>query len=328
MHQELQKYLKIFDALTLGVTKYGKAPHKIVMLLSVLQAVKNQLITQNRIYVTPELIAIFRSNWNDLVLTQHVCNFALPFWHLKGSKNAVKIKFWHPVAKPGYEMALQTKESVSSLGELNATIEYVVLNDDLFSLMKDATQNIVLTQFLLDKYFSDTKDKFSLSGKNYNILLDDIEDKILNESKEEYQLEIKKLLLQKDEEEIFLRGSLFKREIPKIYNNTCCISGMRIDTTINASLIDACHIVPFSVSYDDTVTNGIALCPNLHRAFDRGLIAIDDNYSVMISTSFREEETRYSIKTFESKTIKLPSVKNYYPLIENFVWHRKNVFKY
>ena len=328
MHQELQKYLKIFEALTLGVTKYGKAPHKIVMLLSVLQAVKNQLITQNRIYVTPELIAIFRSNWNDLVHTQHVCNFALPFWHLKGSKNAVKIKFWHPVAKPGYEMALQTKESVSSLGELNATIEYVVLNDDLFSLMKDATQNIVLTQFLLDKYFSDTKDKFSLSGKNYNILLDDIEDKILNESKEEYQLEIKKLLLQKDEEEIFLRGSLFKREIPKIYNNTCCISGMRIDTTINASLIDACHIVPFSVSYDDTVTNGIALCPNLHRAFDRGLIAIDDDYSVMVSTSFREEETRYSIKTFESKTIKLPSVKNYYPLIENFVWHRKNVFKY
>jgi putative restriction endonuclease len=103
---------------------------------------------------------------------------------------------------------------------------------------------------------------------------------------------------------------------------------MRIDTTINASLIDACHIVPFSVSYDDTVTNGIALCPNLHRAFDRGLIAIDDDYSVMVSTSFREEETRYSIKTFESKTIKLPSVKNYYPLIENFVWHRKNVFKY
>ena len=323
MQEELQKYLKIFDTLTLGVTKYGKAPHKIVMLLSVLQAVKNQLITQNRIYVMPELIAIFRSNWNDLVLTQHVCNFALPFWHLKGNKKAVKTKFWHPVAKPGYEMALQTKESVSSLGELNAAIDYVVLNEDLFSLMKDATQNAILTQFLLEKYFPDTKDKFSFSNKNYNTLLDDIEDKILNESREEYQVEIKKLLLKKDEEEIFLRGSLFKREIPKIYNNTCCISGMRIDTTINASMIDACHIVPFSHSYDDTVTNGIALCPNLHRAFDRGLIAIDDDYRVMVNNNFVESENaEYSIRIFNGRKILLPDIKKYHPSLENFQKHR------
>jgi putative restriction endonuclease len=105
--------------------------------------------------------------------------------------------------------------------------------------------------------------------------LDELEDKVLNESPEIYKKEIKVLIEQKNEDEIFLRGSLFKREIPKIYNNTCCISGMRIDATINVSMIDACHIVPFNESYDDTVTNGIALCPNLHRAFDRGLIAID-----------------------------------------------------
>ena len=169
--------------------------------------------------------------------------------------------------------------------------------------------------------------KFSFSNKNYNTLLDDIEDKILNESREQYQGEIRKLLIEKDEEEIFLRGSLFKREIPKIYNNTCCISGMRIDTTINASMIDACHIVPFSQSYDDTVTNGIALCPNLHRAFDRGLIAIDDDYRVMVSTSFREEETSYSIANFENKRINLPLLSSYCPSVENFRWHRKNVFK-
>jgi len=327
MQEELQKYLKIFDTLALGVTKYGKAPHKIVMLLSVLHAVKNQLITQNRIYVTPELIAIFRSNWNELVLTQHVCNFALPFWHLKGSKRSVKTKFWHPVAKPGYEMALETKESVSSLGELNAAIDYVTLNEDLFSLMKDATANAILTQCLLEKYFPNTHDKFNSSVKDYSTLLDDIEDKILNESREQYQGEIRKLLIEKDEEEIFLRGSLFKREIPKIYNNTCCISGMRIDSTINASMIDACHIIPFSHSYDDTVTNGIALCPNLHRAFDRGLIAIDDDYRVMVSTSFREEETSYNIANFENKRINLPLLSSYCPSVENFRWHRKNVFK-
>jgi len=102
---------------------------------------------------------------------------------------------------------------------------------------------------------------------------------------------------------------------------------MRIDATIAITMVDACHIVPFSISYDDTVTNGIALCPNLHRAFDRGLIAIDEDYRVVVSKSFKEVETSYSIGAFEGKKIQLPRMKSYYPLGENFGWHRKNVFK-
>lgn len=102
---------------------------------------------------------------------------------------------------------------------------------------------------------------------------------------------------------------------------------MKIDATINVSMIDACHIVPFSVSYDDTVTNGIALCPNLHRAFDRGLIAIDKNYKVVVSDTFREDETSYSIRSFDGIEIKLPTLKSYFPTINNFQWHFNNVFK-
>ncbi|WP_201288840.1 HNH endonuclease signature motif containing protein [Polaribacter septentrionalilitoris] len=40
-------------------------------------------------------------------------------------------------------------------------------------------------------------------------------------------------------------------------------------------MIDACHIVPFSISNDDTIPIGISLSPNLYRAFDRGLITIN-----------------------------------------------------
>ncbi|MBX2985930.1 MAG: HNH endonuclease [Bacteroidia bacterium] len=191
----------------------------------------------------------------------------------------------------------------------------------------DKKCNEILMQFLLDDYFPNSKGNFNNSTGCQQNLFDDIENKILKEPPEEYRQEIKKLLEQKDDEEIFLRGSLFKREIPKIYNNTCCVSGMKIDATINVSMIDACHIVPFSISYDDSVTNGIALCPNLHRAFDRGLIAIDDDYRVVVSKSFKEVETSYNIRAFEGKEIQLPRMKSYYPLSENFGWHRKNVFK-
>lgn len=154
--------------------------------------------------------------------------------------------------------------------------------------------------------------------------MDNIENKILKEDAVQYRSEIKKFIQHKNEEEIFLRGSLFKREIPKIYNNTCCISGMRIDSTINVSMIDACHIVPFSESYDDTISNGIALCPNLHRAFDRGLISIGDNYEVIVKDTFSEKlSSNYFIGTFHGKQIDLPINPDNYPALKNLYNHRK-----
>lgn len=180
---------------------------------------------------------------------------------------------------------------------------------------------------MLNEYFPNTKNRFYKSYSIQQNYFDNIENKILNENPVDYSKEIRSLIEQKDEEEIFIRGSLFKREIPKIYNNTCCISGMKIDSTISVSMIDACHIVPFSVSYDDTVSNGIALCPNLHRAFDRGLISVDENYKVIVSNAFIEDNSNYSIKTFHKKEILLPNSELYYPLMKNFEWHRTNVFK-
>lgn len=135
------------------------------------------------------------------------------------------------------------------------------------------------------------------------------------------------LTTDKYEEEIFIRGGAFKRETPRIYNNTCCISELNINAIINISMIDACHIVPFSESYNDTVSNGIALCPNLHRAFDRGLISIDQEFSVIISNCFSENETNYSIRQFEGKPIALPTDKKHFPDLENLYWHYKHILK-
>lgn len=60
-------------------------------------------------------------------------------------------------------------------------------------------------------------------------------------------------------------------------------------------MIDACHIVPFSQPYDDTIGNGLALCSDLQRAFDRGLIVIDENYKIIVSGIFKEDTYLSSI---------------------------------
>jgi len=296
---------------------HGVAPHKPILLLSVLQAYQNHLITSERIYITPELVALFKNNWSLLVTTQHDCRISYPFYYLKSEK------FWKLVPKSGFENIDQMGSIMKSFSNLNAAVDYAVIHDDLFLLMQDKSSNSILQQFILDEYFPLTKANFTNSIAGQQRLFSEIEGKILNEKPVEYQREIMRLVQQKNDEEIFLRGSIFKREVPKIYNYTCCISGMRIAATSSVSMVDACHIVPFSESYDDTITNGISLCPNLHRAFDRGLISVDDNYKVLIKSTWQEEQSQYSIKQFEGKQILLPLNQSQVPSLENFQFHRK-----
>lgn len=320
MQEQLQKYLTAFQKLRID-RAHGIAPHKPILLLSVLQTFQNGINNNQKIYITPELVALFKSNWSLLVKSNHDCRFALPFYHLTSDK------FWKLIPKHGFENIFQFKDSMRSFANLNAAVDCALIEVDLLFLLKDKKSNSILQQFLLDEYFLETKSNYSNSTCGQQKIFDTIEGKIMNEDAAEYRKEIQKLMQQQNEEEIFLRGSLFKREIPKIYNYTCCISGMKIAATISVSMIDACHIVPFSASYDDTITNGIALCPNLHRAFDRGLISIDNNYKVIVSKAFKEDETNYSIRIFENQHIHLPMHEMSYPLAENFNWHRENIFK-
>lgn len=321
MQLTLKKYLHAFGKKMLRMDRaHGLAPHKPILLLSVLQSIEKKRIHHNRIFITPELVSLFKVNWNKLVTTSHECKFALPFYHLNSDK------FWKLVPNPGFENILGLSSSLRSFSNLNAAVNYAVLENDLWVLLNDSSSNLLLQDFLLEEYFPITKYLMNKADMTDLQMLEDIENNILYESPEDYKNEIKLLIKNKDEEAIFLRGAIFKREIPKIYNNTCCISGLKIDATISVSMIDACHIVPFSISFNDTIKNGISLCPNLHRAFDRGLVGIDENYKVVISRAFVENESNYSIKSFESKQIKLPENLDYFPSKENLHWHMVNTF--
>lgn len=314
----LNDYLNKFRKLRID-RSHGIAPHKPILLISILQAFKNNLITDEKIYITPELVALFKSNWSALVTTDHHCQFVYPFFYMRSEK------FWRLEPKRGYELFVKESQGIKSFNTLNDAVDYAEVDVELARLMKGAVSNGVLLTTLLDTYFPLTKERF----KEYGSLsiISDLEDKILNEDAALYQEEVKKLIVNKEEEEIYLRGATFKKKIPMIYNNTCCISGLKIDATVNISMIDACHIMPFKVSFNDTITNGMALCPNLHRAFDRGIISIDENYRVEVSDAFMESDSDYGIRKFRGRSILLPEVKKYYPSQENLEWHRRFVFR-
>lgn len=319
MLQSLQKYSTYFQKLRVD-RSHGVAPHKPVLLISILQAYQEGLLMGNRIYISPELLQLFNSNWAALVRTNHNCLFSYPFFYMKSEP------FWKLVVQPGEEAALKKQSTVKSFNRLNTLVQYAEIDPELGQLMIDQMTNQILLTILLDNWFSDTKTNYTYSSLQAD-LFGDLAYKILNEDAALYKSEVKKLIQEKKEEEVYIRGGVFKREVPKIYRNTCSISGLRVNaSTFNISLIDACHIVPFQQSLDDTITNGIALCPNLHRAFDRGIISIDEKFRLLVSKDFEESQSDYSIRKFAGKKLLLPDRKEYYPRLENLAWHREFVF--
>jgi len=206
---------------------------------------------------------------------------------------------------------------------LISVVNYGRFCDELFFYLSDAANRAYVRRLLIETYFPVKVAEFTARKDRGEGYFHDLEAYILNAPEAR-----KKIIKIETEEEVYVRSGLFKRLVPQVYEQTCAISGMQLGSTFGHTFVDACHIVPFSVSHDDRVTNGLALCPNIHRAFDRGLIAIDDDYTVLLSSHIREKsEHAYSLNKFERAKMSLPLHRSAWPDVDLLRWHRKEIFR-
>ncbi len=240
--EQIQKYLFQFSKLKRSATN-GGAPHKPILLLSIISLIRKSEITSNRIEITPGLVLEFKSIWALLVVSQHTANFSLPFFHMRSEP------FWRLVTKAGMFIPVTSSNSIKSLGTLKDSIAFAEVDKDLFDLLIDSVSSSILEEKLLEMYFPETKSNYRLNDYSF---VQQLETQILHDDRESYAERISELResLSNDEfeEEIFVRSGVFKREIPKIYDYQCAVSGMRVESTTNAQLVDACHIIPFAIS--------------------------------------------------------------------------------
>jgi putative restriction endonuclease len=315
MKKDLSYYIYCFTHLKRDM-KNGGAPHKPILILSLIEMFEKQMFYNNQIYILPELVSSFKTHWNELVKTNHHPIFALPFYHLNSEP------FWKLIPNLGCEKWIESKSSMRSFNNLTTAVNFTLIDIELKELLEINENRNVLKYAILDKYFPETKMLFGSIIDNSQKI------DVLNEPTEIYKQKIIELKNNLNEnafqEEVFVRSGIFKREIPKIYNNTCAISGLRVDAILNVSMIDACHIVPFSEGYNDTLINGFALCPNLHRAFDRGLISISNDYRVLLNNNFVEnKDSTLNLNQFKGQLINLPTNNEFHPSLDNFKHHRK-----
>lgn len=100
--------------------------------------------------------------------------------------------------------------------------------------------------------------------------------------------------------------NLFRNAVLSAYDNRCCISGLS-----HPKFLIASHIVPWRDDPQNRLNphNGLCLSVLHDRAFDQGLLAIDDNMTVLVSPMLKHSPDAFlkeTVLAYEGKTIELP----------------------
>ena len=116
----------------------------------------------------------------------------------------------------------------------------------------------------------------------------------------------------------------FRRAVLAIFEEACCVTGIA-----DARLLIASHIKPWreDESHRHNPANGLLLSATFDRAFDSGLITIDQKQRIHISKLLAEHEnieTRAFFRPFSNAQIRQAS--RFHPEPEFIEWHNKNCF--
>ena len=117
----------------------------------------------------------------------------------------------------------------------------------------------------------------------------------------------------------------FRAAVLSAYDGQCCITGLSVPRLLVAS-----HIIPWRVDKRNRVNprNGLLLSALHDKAFDIGLITIDDDMTVRVSRKHAVRNDMFfssSIEEYHGQPIHLPT--KFRPAGEFLSYHREHVFQ-
>ncbi len=145
MVKDLKYYKDCFSSLH-TMKKAGKpAPHKALLLLSVIDFIERGIITDNRIPLSDELVRQFKINTSRLLgeSTLFQPNIAYPYYHMSSEP------FWSLVSANCGQVP---KISNYSLPNLRSKIAYARIDQELFELLKNPNVRAKLRVTLISTY--------------------------------------------------------------------------------------------------------------------------------------------------------------------------------
>ena len=306
-----------------------RTPHKPFLLLIIIEMLESGELCENRIPFGEiekkkpffaDLIAVFNSgNASNRQPSLHN-----PFFHLKTNG------FWHLDPPELQSRPAATTPTEAYLRNAEATAK---LDGRLFVLLVIPEYRDMLRQALINTYFSNIRHKIERVIEKHRVLREEhIEGDIENYSEQLIRDTQHPFSMQRDvtsiQVETPVRSAGFRQAIMRIYEYKCAICELNIQAASGASITDAAHIVPFSVSYNDDVRNGMSLCKSHHWAFDAGLIAVSEEHRVVVSPAMTEQGPTASMLTgLRDREIWLPGEPEHRPAPEALTWHREQAMR-
>ncbi len=290
------------------------------MLLSVLDLFEQGEAESNSIEINPDLGEVFARYWERTLPFDRCGILALPFFHLRSEG------FWHLLPRQGREEALNSASQIRSLSQLRENVVGARLDEALYDLLRVRESRDLLRAVLVETYFAPEIRALLVKQGAVN---------------REAFLYSKKLLEQREEQTIgealakeetyhpAARDQGFRRAVVTAYTHRCALCGMRVLTLDGHTVVDAAHIIPWSVGHDDRLPNGMALCRTCHWAFDEGLLGVSPTYEILASgqLSVVHNLPGYLIN-LEGRELLRPTEEAYWPDPESLTWHHKHVLRY
>lgn len=122
-----------------------------------------------------------------------------------------------------------------------------------------------------------------------------------------------------------LRNRAFRRQVLEAYDGTCAISGLSLRNGGGWMEVEAAHVRPVADDGPDDVRNGLALSSTLHKLFDRGLVTVADDMSILFSENKVPRDTR--ARLFDpSGQLRVPKYSHLRPHPDFLRYHRERVF--
>ena len=123
-----------------------------------------------------------------------------------------------------------------------------------------------------------------------------------------------------------VRDRNFRKNVLRAYGERCAITGLRLINGGGRAEVEAAHIRPVEHDGPDIVSNGLALSGTAHWMFDRGLVGLADDLTILVSRQSNDIEAVTSMINGSGKVLVPDRIANR-PRTEFVTWHRENCFK-
>jgi putative restriction endonuclease len=123
-----------------------------------------------------------------------------------------------------------------------------------------------------------------------------------------------------------VRDRVFRKIVLQAYDRRCAVTGLRLINGGGRAEVDAAHIKPVEHNGPDDLRNGIALSGTAHWMFDRGLIALADDLTILVSRQVNDPDSVRAIinRTGRAHAPERPLERPHPAFLQ---WHRDHCFK-